>query len=386
MNRWVVGTPVLCSVLGFTVWQFARFVDLPMSKPILLDQTALMEPAHPSQLAGWSRRGESSNELLFAGDVMQHINQRDDDFSATYAGLKPILKKADLAAANLEFPVNPAAPVGPKIGTVIFNGSIQHVRALAAAGFGLLSTANNHLFDQGIEGAESTLRVIDEAGIQAVGSAGMGKAVEVKTLSVRGARIAFAAYTDPPNIYRQDKNTYTLWPRDWPVNELNFGEWSGRYREKGLRYFTRDVAAARESGADFIVALVHWGKEWTFQPTDDQRRAGRDLIDAGFDLVVGGHGHVVCPPEIYRGRLIAYSLGNLVSDFELMETRLGALLEVRLGRSPESGRLEVVDFLFHPVLSDRKAANHPVRLLRPDETGEGARAWTLARRVLGRVE
>lgn len=339
----------------------------------------------PAQLADWNRGNQSSVNLLFAGDIMQHRNQMNDDFRATYAGLKQTVQAADLAIGNLEFPVNPAAPAGPDFGAVSFNGTERHVKALAATGFDLLSTANNHQFDQGIEGAESTLRVISEAGMSAVGSAARGNLVELRTLRVRGVRIAFAAYTCPPNIYAQEGRTYTLWSRDWPANELQFNDWSGSYREKGLRHFARDVAAARQSGADFIVALVHWGKEWRFQPTEDQRRAGRDLIDSGFDLVVGGHAHVLSPREVYRGKLIAYSLGNVVSDFEPMETRLGALLEVRLGRSAGEEHLEVVGFRFHPILTERKAPNHPVRLVRADKSGEAAEAWNLAQRVLGRA-
>jgi hypothetical protein len=72
-----------------------------------------------------------------------------------------------------------------------------------------------------------------------------------------------------------------------------------------------------------------------------------------------------------------------VSDFEPMGTRLGALLEVRLGRPAGQDHLEVVDFRFHPILTERKAPNHPVRLFRVDETGEAAKAWGLAQRVFG---
>jgi poly-gamma-glutamate capsule biosynthesis protein CapA/YwtB (metallophosphatase superfamily) len=385
MNRWIAGSAVLWSSLGFAGWQLARVLDHPKSTPIKLDYAGLMEPARPAQLAGWNHRDESSVKLLFAGDIMQHDNQRNDDFAATYAGVKPLVQKADLAAGNLEFPVNPAAPLGPQMGTVVFNGSAQQVKALAAAGFDLMSTANNHQFDQGIEGAESTLRAIGETGMKAVGSAPKGSPVEVRTLPAGGARIAFAAYTYPPNIYPQEGKTYTLWSRDWPANELNFNDWSGSYREKGLRFFARDVAAARAAGADFVVALVHWGKEWTFQPTEDQRRAAHDLIDAGFDLVVGGHAHVVSPPEVYRGKLIAYSLGNLVSDFVPMEARLGALLEVKLVKPADDGRLEAADFVYYPVLTDRSAANHPVKLLRPGDSGEAAEARSLAQRVLGNL-
>jgi hypothetical protein len=139
--------------------------------------------------------------------------------------------------------------------------------------------------------------------------------------------------------------------------------------------FRRHAALARAHGVDLLVALVHWGQEWHLEPSEDQRRAAHDLVDAGFDLVVGGHSHVINGAEIYRGRLIAYSLGDLIADFPPMEPRTGVLLEARVvrgrGQAPR-----VTGFTWHPTLVEREG--HRIELVRPGDPGERGRAAAFA--------
>jgi poly-gamma-glutamate capsule biosynthesis protein CapA/YwtB (metallophosphatase superfamily) len=121
---------------------------------------------------------------------------------------------------------------------------------------------------------------------------------------------------------------------------------------------------------------VHWGLEWHRGPTEDLQRAGHDLIDSGVDLVVGTHSHVLNPPELYRGHLIAYSLGDLIADFLPLETRTGAVLDVTFVKTM-GGETRLTAFSLHPTLVERP--NH----LREVESGERRRAWDLARTRLG---
>ena len=163
------------------------------------------------------------------------------------------------------------------------------------------------------------------------------------------------------------------------MHELNFEDWSAEYRAQGLHLLSRHVRAARDASVDLLVALVHWGREWQFQPTADQQLAGRDLIDQGFDVVVGSHSHVLNPVEVHRGRLIAYSLGDLISDFGPPEARTAGILRVDLARAAE-GRLEVSDFSVIPVVTDK--AGHRVRLVQADGAADRT-ARELALRVMG---
>jgi hypothetical protein len=198
---------------------------------------------------------------------------------------------------------------------------------------------------------------------------------------VRGLRIAFQAYTIPANTYLDAEGKAHWPPRDSPVAALNFDDWSSEYREYGRRVFREDVARARRAGARFLVAFVHWGREWYLQPTDDQRLAARDLTEAGYDLVVGSHGHVLNGPEIVGGKLIAYSMGNFVSDFRTLETRTGAILEVTVGVDSATGRAAVTDFAYVPTLV--RSSGHVVTLVDSTASSDESRAWALARRMLG---
>jgi poly-gamma-glutamate capsule biosynthesis protein CapA/YwtB (metallophosphatase superfamily) len=359
------------------------FPSEPASTPIRLIDGPRPGPASVLELAPAPPDTVASAVLVFAGDIMQHRRQADDDFTASYAAVAPLVSGADLAVANLEFPVDTTRPVGPPPGTTNFNGSPRHVEAIAAAGFDLLQTANNHLYDQGANGVANTWRLLRSRGLEPVGTAPTQAELERSPIvirEIRGMRVGFVAYTFPPNRYPGPRGAPEWPPRDAPVFQLAFGDWEGEYRAAGLDLFQRHVSLARSRRVDFLVALVHWGDEWHREPSSDQRLAAHDLVDAGFDLVVGGHSHVVNGAEVYRGRLIAYSLGDLNADFAPVETRAGALLEVRVvqGRgSPPA----VTGFAWHPTLIQRKG--HRVELVRPGDPGERGRAAAL---VLARVE
>jgi poly-gamma-glutamate synthesis protein (capsule biosynthesis protein) len=354
------------------------FPPEPASTPIRLVDGPRLRPASALDLPAPPVDTAASAVLLFAGDIMQHRRQAGDDFTASYAGIAPLVSRADLAIANLEFPVDTARPVGPGPGSTTFNGSPRHVTAIAAAGFDVLQTANNHLYDQGADGVANTWRLLRSRGLEPVGTAPTLADLERAPLvvrQVRGMRVGFAAYTFPPNRYPGARGGLAWPPRDMPAFSLGFGEWDAEYRAAGVELFRRHAALARAQGVDLLVALVHWGQEWHLEPSEDQRRAAHDLVDAGFDLVVGGHSHVINGAEIYRGRLIAYSLGDLIADFPPMEPRTGVLLEARVvrgrGQAPR-----VTGFTWHPTLVEREG--HRIELVRPGDPGERGRAAAFA--------
>lgn len=93
---------------------------------------------------------------------------------------------------------------------------------------------------------------------------------------------------------------------------------------------TSDIRAARAAGTDLVIPFMHWGWERELAPTERQRQLARLMIDAGADLVVGGHPHVTQGAEYYRGKLIVYSLGNFVFD------GFDAPAEKRLAAAPDA--------------------------------------------------
>lgn len=356
-----IGSLLLAGVV--LLWRLLVFPAEPASTPIRLVSGPAIPLAPANELVRPPADTVRDLTLLFAGDIMQHRRQADDDFRASYADIAPLVSRADLAVANLEFPVDTTRPLGPAPGSTTFNGSVRHVEAIAAAGFDLLQTANNHAYDQGAGGVANTWRLLRSRGLEPVGTAptfGDLEAAPIVVRVVKGVRIGFVAYTIPPNRY-PDARGLPIWPpRDAPFWALNFGEWNAEYRAAGVELFQRHAKLARAEGVELLVALVHWGEEWHLQPSLSQQLAAHDLVDAGFDLVVGGHSHVINPMEAYRGRLIAYSLGDLIADFAPVETRTGRLLEVRV----LSGTTEapaVVGFAWHRTVVDRDG--HKIRMI-----------------------
>ena len=337
-------------------------------------------PADPASLPSSPAAG-TRIRLGFVGDLMQHKEQRRDDFQRSYSLVGPYLRTLDLAIGNLEFPVDSTLPVGPDSGTLRFNGSTSHLDAIAAAGFDVLQTANNHANDRGVPGVLRTLAAVQGRGMRTVGTAPTLDSLAAAPLlvDVKGVRIAFRAYSIHSNTLNAADGTPEWVARDFPMDALDFGYWRGDARAFGQALFQRHVAQARTAGAQFVIALVHWGREFHVAPSADQRRAGHDLVDAGFDLVIGNHSHVLGPTELYRGKLIAYSLGNFLSRVLSLPTTVGGVLEVdavatRVG-------VQVVDFAFRPT-----RVRLPGHVIAPAESARSepdAAAWATARRALG---
>ena len=370
---------IVCAYLvlaTLSVWIGVVFADVgPASNPIQL----LMEIGEPDSPGQLEHRADSEVRLLFAGDIMQHWEQRHDDFRLSYAGLKGLIGSADLTVANLEFPVR-SQPAGCGPGSVRFSGSVEHLRALHEVGVDVLVTANNHAFDQGTEGLRQTIRTILAEGMTPVGTAeSLDELAQSYVKDVKGIQVGILAYTYGVNPIIEGAEDLEHAPRGLPVQQLNFLEWSGVWRERGLRMISRHVSRARAAGAEFLVAYCHWGEEWDFSPSEHQRAAAHDLIDSGVDLVIGSHGHVLQGPEVYRGRLIAYSLGSLISAFGPWEVRTAALLEVGLARF--NGRVYTVGFSYYPTLVEPDG--HRVTLLDARAGGVQERAFELSLSVLG---
>jgi poly-gamma-glutamate synthesis protein (capsule biosynthesis protein) len=293
----------------------------------------------------------------------------------------PHLRALDLAVGNLEFPVDSTLPAGPDPGTVRFNGCSAHLDAIADAGFDVLQTANNHSADRGLDGLLQTLVAVRSRGMRPVGTAESVEALRTEPVLVhaKGVRIAFRAYTMPLNYYLDGRGRPEWAPRDLPVDALDFEHWREDDRAHGQALFREHVAQARAAGAEILVAMVHWGREYYLAPSADQQRAAHDLIDAGFDVVIGTHPHVLEPSEVYRGKLIAYSLGNFVARSTNPATAVGAVLEVELAKV--GGRTVLADFGYR--VTQARVPGHVITPVDSARGPEDAAAWAIARRALG---
>lgn len=254
--------------------------------------------------------------LLFTGDLLlagraQAIIARGGP-SAPTVGVVGLLRGADIAVGNLECPLSARGEAVDKAYT--YRGRPEAAAVLRVSGFDVVSLANNHTGDFGGGALVDTIDACGDHGVLTVG-AGRTLAEARRPVFHSAGRprrtVAFLGYSN-------------MYPKEF---------WATRSRPGTnpayVAHLKADVAAAAKQ-ADLVVVLFHFGDELSDTPTRAQRLLAHTAVDAGADLVVGHHPHVVQGLERYGDGLIAYSLGNFVFPSHRRETRQTALLEYTL--------------------------------------------------------
>ena len=259
---------------------------------------------------------EKTTSIIFGGDVMlsRVVGQKMvkyNDFSWPLKDVSPTMLSADISVINLESPFT----IGLKsytvpTGSFSFNADPKSILALKTAGVDLVSLANNHFGNQGKKGMQDTFTLLNENNITYVG-AGLDsdEAHSYKELYANDSKFCFLGYAYPSDLYVSGISSPGIASMDQDV-------------------MAKNVQTARAS-CDSVIVMMHAGIEYVNKPNMQQKNFARAAIDAGADLVIGHHPHWVQVTEIYQGKPILYSLGNLVFDqMWSRETAQGALAKV----------------------------------------------------------
>lgn len=252
--------------------------------------------------------------LLFVGDIMlsRHIGDimaRNNDWRYPFLEIADFLKNADITFGNLEGPISAR---GTKVGSIYsFRADPRAIEGLLYAGFDVLSIANNHIWDYGADAVWDTISALEKANISVVGGGeNYTEAHQPLIKNIGGTKIAFLAYT---NLISPSVGSKTAKPA---IAYLDTDQ------------AVADVKEARKK-ADLIVVSLHWGNEYETIQNLNQEKVARALIDAGAQLIIGHHPHVVQPVAEYGGGYIAYSLGNFVFDQNFSaDTKKGLMLKI----------------------------------------------------------
>ena len=252
-------------------------------------------------------------DLAFVGDIMlaetpgERIALGEDPFSE----FAEVFRKVDLTIGNLECVV---ATTGEEYDKPFVFRAHPRVLSLVQKHLDIVCLANNHTGDYGHVAFLEQLRLLEQNKIPYVGGGrDCAHARQPLIIDRPGLRIAFLAYNDfKPRAFEAGPS----WPGvAWAVDAQ----------------VTADIEAARTiHRADFVIPMLHWG--WENEPANDrQRQLAKLMIDAGADMIVGGHPHVTQEVEYYKGKLILYSIGNFIfNGFDPGPARTGWVLRTRV--------------------------------------------------------
>ena len=242
------------------------------------------------------------------------------DFSYLFQYLSPYLSKIDYAAANLETTLCGLDNGYPYNGYPNFNCPDSIVDAAKAAGFDMLLTANNHIYDTGHAGFLRTMQVIRDKGVDYLGTRLAEEEKNYIIRDVNGIRIGMICYTY--NTSQSDSGVISL-------NGIGLSSADSKlvnsFNPSRLDSFCakleKELAEMKAAGAEATVVYIHWGDEYQTTPNATQKSIAQKLCDLGVDVIIGGHAHVVQPVELLtatndetRKTLCLYSTGNIVSN------------------------------------------------------------------------
>jgi len=239
--------------------------------------------------------------LVAVGDIsysrgVERIVKKQNDINYPFLKIHDYLKSADLVFGNLETPITQGSEI-PDF-EMIFRSNPGTEQALKQAGFSILSLANNHTPNFGEKGLKDTFNFIENAGIKYVGAGQNGQeAYQPVYIEKKGIKFAFLAYNDADVV-----------PAYYEASANRAGTAFMR-----IDKMTEAVNEAKQK-ADFVIISMHAGIEYAGKPNNSQANFAHAAIDAGADLVIGHHPHVLQTLEKYKGKYIFYSLGNFVFD------------------------------------------------------------------------
>jgi poly-gamma-glutamate synthesis protein (capsule biosynthesis protein) len=266
---------------------------------------------------------DKTSSIVFGGDIMlgryvaEVIKSNGADY--IFSKIKETVGGANFAIANLEGPLTKINNDPGNQLRLYFDPALTE--ELSMAGFDAFSLANNHSLDQGVKGFADTKKNLDAVGIKYFG--------------------------DPASA---NGNVYEFTNDDKKIAVLGFQMVNGKLDPMG---YAKTIAAAKQN-ADIVIVMPHWGVEYQHNANQTQKYFAHQFIDAGADIVVGSHPHVVEGIEMYKNKPIFYSLGNLVFDqYFSTDTQEGMMLRLNF-----SGDKETIDLLPYniphsqPVLTD----------------------------------
>ncbi len=240
------------------------------------------------------------DSIVAGGDIIwdRGVGRKIENTSINFIikDLIPLFETGSLSVANLENPISErGSPYNLDKG-IFFRANPKYRNLLTKLKLNLVSLSNNHMFDYGMTAALDTLTHLKELGIYYTGfGLDREEALKGEILELGGKKIRFLGYN---SIYPFNVNVVQNIPGILMIKEATLQQ---------------EIQEAKK-GVEKLILLVHDGEEYNIYPEDSKIQLYRKMIDYGADMIIGAHPHVIQSFEIYQGKPIIYSLGNLIFD------------------------------------------------------------------------
>jgi len=272
---------------------------------------------------------EKGAKILFVGDMMfdRYIRQvgyqKGGDYIFSCIG--GFLKDADLVVGNLEGPVTENASVSLKSKSesddnFIFTFPTDTAKLLAENNIKLVNLGNNHMLNFSRDGLLQTKKYLTEAGVKYFGDPDAVENDKIARMDLGGIPVAFVSWSD----------------------------WNSDNTDITAAQIKKEAAAGQK-----VFVYAHWGEEY-LPPPERVKKLARSFIDAGAEMVIGSHPHIIQESEVYKGKLIYYSLGNFIFDqYWNKQVSTGLILEAKI----ENGKIEILE---HRVSLNKDGRTCPI--------------------------
>ena len=335
-----LGVLILCGILILAFSLSSRNQQpedtVPSTQPQETETTAPPQTTLPLE-------GETVIHFAAAGD----LNITDNvvaagginfDYTQTFMDVLPLLSGANLTALNLEGNVC-GAPYGKD------SAPQQLLNALKAAGVDMLQVANSKSINRGVAGLNATVQNVRASGIACVGAVVEGETPGAYVIRyVNGVKVAVVAFTKGMDGMSMPVGS------EEQVNLL-YTDYATTYKkvnEKGITSLLRKVS---DEEPDIIIALLHWGSEYSDIHSESQEKVKKLLLEQGVDVIIGSHPHFVQEIEYNEttGQLVAYSLGDFFGDADRSGTAYSVILDLEITKDNTTGVTKVTGYEYTPI-------------------------------------
>ena len=325
----------LIAAAGFVFWLCYDLVNLQPENPVLNGNSVELptvsteaipteeETVPPTTEAPVPEHVVATATISTQGDLLMHspvfatAKQSDGsyDFENIFRYSKDLVSSMDYAIANLETTFG--GPNHPHQPNMAFSCPDELAANAVTAGYDMFLTCNNHTGDAMGDGLIRTLEISREAGLATLGSQMPGEK-RYSVVEINGIKIGMVAYTW---AFKDNGGSFSLNGLSAIKDEGQMNYFTKANPDKLYKEAEQIMADMKADGAEATMIQIHWGEEYNITENALQNKIAQKLCDIGFDVIVGGHPHVVQPMELLTSSedpehktVCIYSLGNAVSN------------------------------------------------------------------------